>query len=165
MPYRQVKSNPNYEVSTDGQVRSVQREIKHPNGNTRRIGGNLIKPKVGSKGRLYVRLLTGDVGKVAYIDIMVADAFLNLSLNVWSPIVEHIDGDMANNSVDNLRVVSRKERVKVKSGDYPGVYWHDQACKWRVRANIDGKQAYLGLFDDEQEAYTEFLRVMHRYNG
>ncbi|WP_446908463.1 hypothetical protein [Klebsiella pneumoniae] len=35
---------------------------------------------------------------------------------------------------------------------YCGVNWHEPSGKWRARVKIDGKENYIGLFDDPQEA-------------
>lgn len=72
--------------------------------------------------------------------------------------IDHINGDSEDNCIDNLRVVSRKDncqnvrlQAESKSG-FCGVNWHALSQKWRARVKVDGKEYYVGLFDDPEEA-------------
>lgn len=73
--------------------------------------------------------------------------------------VDHIDRQPLNNAISNLRMVNKqgqsRNRVKQRgtySSHYKGVSWHKQKHKWRATIVHNGKQTYLGLFDDEEEA-------------
>jgi hypothetical protein len=84
--------------------------------------------------------------------------------------IDHIDGDSSNNSIKNLREVTRigncrNVRVgsKSKSG-YGGVNWHEPTGKWRARVKIGGKEKYIGLFDSPEEA-NEKIKVVRAALG
>lgn len=79
--------------------------------------------------------------------------------------IDHVNGDSTDNSIKNLRQVDRKENCKnisllsdSKSG-YCGVNWHSPSGKWRARVKVDGKEHYVGLFDDPEEAARRIKSV------
>jgi len=86
-------------------------------------------------------------------------------------VIDHIDGNKANNAIANLRDVTdkinaentRRPRANSKSG-YLGVHWHEQNKKWVARIQVDKKNIHIGCFDDPQkahEAYIEYKRKLH----
>ncbi len=86
-------------------------------------------------------------------------------------MIDHINGNPADNRLANLRDVNarinmeniRRARASNKSG-YLGVYWHGQNGKWVARIQVDKKGIYIGCFDDPKdahEAYLEYKRKLH----
>lgn len=68
--------------------------------------------------------------------------------------IDHIDGNGTNNAYTNLRDVDSQENSKNakmysnnKSGK-TGVTWNQKHGKWHANITIDGKQEYLGCFND-----------------
>jgi len=68
--------------------------------------------------------------------------------------IDHIDGNKANNKIENLRGVNhaqnlqnQKLRIDNKSGT-KGVSWHKIAKKWRVQIIANKNVYHLGLFED-----------------
>ena len=76
-----------YEVSNDGQVR-------------RKKSGRILRLSIGTKGYYKVRLSRNGIGKSYEVQRLVALAFIDNPNNY--PIVNHIDENPLNNSVDNL---------------------------------------------------------------
>lgn len=82
--------------------------------------------------------------------------------------IDHINGDSCDNSISNLRVVTRKEncqntRLQHRSvSGYCGVNWHSQSQKWRARVKVDGKEHYIGLFDDAEEAARQIRKLRRK---
>jgi hypothetical protein len=75
--------------------------------------------------------------------------------------IDHIDGNKSNNSMSNLREVSRsinslntRSTSSNKSG-YRGVSLHNG--KWRARIMINGKQTIIGTYDTPEEASQAYL--------
>ena len=73
-------------------------------------------------------------------------------------MVDHIDGNPANNSAENLRAATpsqnlwnSKRRVDNASGA-KNVSWHKGCQKWQVQLRVGGRRTYLGLFDTLEEA-------------
>ena len=77
--------------------------------------------------------------------------------------IDHINGDGLDNRRENLRIVSHREngqnRHERKTSKYPGVSWHKSRNKWSAQIRISGKLKYLGLFDDEWDAYKTYMKA------
>lgn len=97
--------------------------------------------------------------------------------NGWCPVeIDHIDMNKYNNAPSNLRPANRcgnlantlkmAWRVGVPpSSKYKGVCWDKRAKKWLVKIQVSGKQIYLGLFADEQEARSVYREAANRHFG
>jgi len=93
--WKQIEDYPNYEVSSEGQVRNIK---------TNQILKNQLSPM-----RYVVNLYTNDAYKKCYLHRLVATAFI--PNNEGKPEVDHIDRNKLNNNVSNLRWVSRNENA------------------------------------------------------
>lgn len=76
----------------------------------------------------------------------------------WPNVIDHIDGNGKNNSIENLRNVSSADNARNmrlskrnKSG-CPGVCWSNGEKRWKVEICYDMKKEYLGTFKDLNEA-------------
>jgi hypothetical protein len=77
-----------------------------------------------------------------------------MCLGAWPDTIDHIDGDVTNNRLSNLRNTTQAEnnrnasiRSDNKSGQQ-GVHWNEQRQKWV--AVVAGK--YLGVFNTKSRA-------------
>lgn len=89
--------------------------------------------------------------------------------------LDHINGDRADFRIVNLRECSHAEnhqnRGKQKNGgkstsEFPGVYMRRECKKWVSQISADGKNYYLGMFEDEmraREAYLKAKSELHRF--
>lgn len=73
--------------------------------------------------------------------------------------IDHINGFRDDNRISNLRVCThqqnhfnRTKQSNNKSG-YKGVSWHKQKQKWVTQIKVEGRNKFLGFFDDPREAY------------
>ena len=72
--------------------------------------------------------------------------------------VDHIDGNISNNRIENLRECSlsqnqfNKKMGKNNTSGYKGVHFNKQAGKWHVEVQCNQKKYYGGLFDDVKAA-------------
>lgn len=89
-------TNPNYSVTTDGEVYSHLTDI-------------FLKPGIDSKGYPIVVLCNNGKTKTTRIHRMVAETYIPNPEN--KPQVNHKDGNRANNHLDNLEWVTYKENA------------------------------------------------------
>lgn len=98
--------------------------------------------RVGLKGKTYL------VHRIVYY----------LHTKDWPNIVDHINGNPADNRIENLRAAtpyqnSVNQRVpKNNISGVKGVCYHKQSGKFLVRLSTEAKRINLGLFDSVQEA-------------
>ncbi len=133
-----------YSVSNLGNVR---------NDETNRI---LKGGKNNGHGYLAVNLYKNGKQSTRLIHRLVVNAFIENPEN--KPFVDHINGDILNNCVDNLRWATISEnqmnskKKKNNTSGIKGVFWHKQRNKWQAQIQFDGKSMHLGYFDDIEMA-------------
>lgn len=85
--------------------------------------------------------------------------------------IDHIDGDRANNRIENLRLVSRAQnqwnaRVrKDNTSGLKGVSWNKKANLWAANISINGKVVYLGMFPSAKEAHEAYAARAKEIRG
>lgn len=94
-----------YEVSSNGRVRSLDREVRHRWGGIAIKRGKNLKGREDKNGYLFVSLCTDGVSISAKLHRLVAEHFLPPSS---FPEVNHKDFIKANNAATNLEWVTRK---------------------------------------------------------
>lgn len=78
-------------------------------------------------------------------------------------VIDHIDGDGLNNTVVNLRQVTKsrnglnKVETQSKNNKYRGVYWSEDRQKYFVQIQVDGVKHTLGRFDDIEVARCAYV--------
>lgn len=86
-------------------------------------------------------------------------------------LVDHIDGNGLNNRKSNLRLCTRTQNARNRrpkrngSSKFKGVYWHIVYRKWAALIRCNGKQTYLGRFDNEIEAALVYDRKAEELFG
>lgn len=98
-----------YEVSDQGRVRSIVRQVNGRGSGTHKAGGRMIKP---FNRYAYIGIVMSKENKARqyYLHRVVAEAFIPNPDN--KPEVNHIDGDKFNNNASNLEWVSHSENGK-----------------------------------------------------
>ena len=78
-------------------------------------------------------------------------------------MIDHIDGNVKNNNINNLRIVSNKQnqwnQTKAK-----GYSWYKRDQNWRARIRVSGEVIYLGNFPTEEEARQAYLNAKLIYH-
>lgn len=78
---------------------------------------------------------------------------------------DHKNGNTLNNTRDNLRIATRQQnsqnrkRSRNNVSGYKGVSWHRQKNKWQATIRIDGKNKFLGYFDNPQLAHEAYCKA------
>ena len=95
-----------------------------------------------------------------------------LSYGEWpSGIVDHIDGDKANNKPSNLRLASPSQNnfnSKVYSNNksgLKGVSWHKARSKWIAQIAARGCSKMLGYFDTKEAAHEAYCAAAIDLHG
>ena len=85
--------------------------------------------------------------------------------------LDHIDGDRANNKIENLReatqqqnCLNRKHHSNSKS-PYKNVYWHQAMNKWTVVMQVDRSRKQLGYYDDVELADLVAMEARNKFQG
>ena len=90
----------------------------------------------------------------------------------WVPeVIDHVDGDRANNQIDNLRPATwsqNLQNMKLRPNNKSGcknVSWSASKKKWVVQLSINGRQTNLGRFDDLEFADLVATEARDKYHG
>jgi hypothetical protein len=132
--------------------------------------GNLYWKNKNNKFAGYVHhtgYFTVDINKKSYrvhrLVFMMHHGFL-------PQIVDHIDGNKLNNSIENLRKADSNQNnqnsrtpITNKSG-IKGVNWHKVTNKWAVQLNINGKKRWFGSYFDIEVAKFVCETMRHKYH-
>jgi hypothetical protein len=138
-----------YEVSDHGRIKSIEREVPHPNKGSQLIPEKILKQKIHvniftlKKGKPTVDLSVAlsKMGKMKYHNVrrLVYAAFVNPSIDFSRDrlVIINMDGDGRNNRLDNLAAVteSQKSMRMVKRGRTNDFLKHaDRSC-WDKRTS------------------------------
>lgn len=96
-----------YEVSSQGRVRSLDRVVTLPSGQTRRATGRILKAGTVRGYYLFVNL---GKGNSQYVHRLVAEAFIGPRPDGTE--ICHNNGDPADNRVENLRYDSHRSNCE-----------------------------------------------------
>ena len=141
--FKKIEEYENYEVSNKGNVRNTDT-------------GRILKPCKNNWGYLSVNLYKDGIRKKFKIHRLVGYAFIPNPENLRE--IDHIDQNKANNSISNLRWVSRsnnnRNRPKKQNGTskFMGVCFDKKNEKYKAQINIDNKQIHIGYYEKEEDA-------------
>lgn len=86
------------------------------------------------------------------------------SYGTWpSKEIDHIDGDVLNNSLTNLRDVYHYENMKNKKGHRGGrlfgCYFDKVNNKWKAQLIFNKKRIFIGRYDLEKTAHEAYISM------
>lgn len=85
-------------------------------------------------------------------------------------VVDHRDGDRANNSFRNLRITSpqgnaqNRRAYATSTSQHVGVSFEASRGKWASQIGVNGKQIHLGRFDNELAAARAYQSAKAKYH-
>jgi hypothetical protein len=116
--------------------------------------------------------------RIGYITIGIAGRIYKAHRLAWlyvygswpKGLIDHINGNKADNRIDNLRDVFadgnsqnvRKPNRRNKSG-FMGVIWFQN--KWRASISVNGKSKWLGDYSTPEEAHQVYLEAKRKYHA
>ena len=135
--------------------------------------------KVKSSNRIKIGNVAGSIGNFGYVIITidkkhyVAHRLAWLYVNNILPTkdIDHINGNRADNRIENLREATRSENScnsKLRSNNVSGIKgisWHNAAKKWEASINVNGIKKYLGIFDSKDLAELVITEARNKYHG
>lgn len=144
-----------YKISNLGRVKSLCKVLnsKFP---YRNINEKILK--VSKSGDYLSLILTNNHKQKRFlIHRLIAICFI--PNNECKKIVNHIDGNKINNSIDNLEWVNHRENCshyklsKKSTSKYIGVYYRAKKNRFISSIFYNKKMIHLGAFKTEEEAY------------
>lgn len=151
-----------YQVSNLGRVRSLDRKVRNHLAE-RMIKGRIIKGSVNKNGYRYVVLTKENNLKGFSVHQLVAMAFLGHKPNGYKLVVDHIDNNKLNNSLNNLQIIKNRENVSKDNrgvSKYTGVSWNKQVNKWQSHIRCGKVSKNLGTFKSEVRASIAYQMAL-----
>jgi hypothetical protein len=118
--------------------------------------------QIGTKTTNFTNYLKLNIGGETHLAHRVAHFIM--SGKDTDLLVDHIDGNIRNNAIANLRLATNAENSQNRnpklngSGScIPGVTFYKQ--KWRVMLRKDGKLQFFGYFKTQQEAEAHAIQT------
>lgn len=118
--------------------------------NTRYAGMPITSQLKTRCGKRYYRVRINTVGFLVHRVVWM------MTYGVWPDEIDHIDGNGLNNSLGNIRNVSRSENaknIKQSKSNTSGHTGIQKICNaWRVAMRVNKKQRYIGTYNTLEEA-------------
>lgn len=90
----------------------------------------------------------------------------------WPPSdIDHIDRNKDNNRIANLRQATRQQNIwnagpkRTNKSGHKGVVWHKAVGKWYASIRRDGRQEYLGVFPNLEDAVAAYEGAAKETHG
>ena len=154
--FKKIDDYENYEISNMGNVRNTDTNM-------------ILKPcKNRDDGYFRVSLSKNNIRKTFLIHRLVGFAFIPNPQNL--PCIDHINQDKTNNSISNLRWVSKSNnnrnitKRQNTTSKFMGVSFHKRDKKYQARISINNKPKYIGLYEKEEEAGRAFDDYIKDHN-
>lgn len=81
--------------------------------------------------------------------------------------IDHINGDRADNRIDNLRDVPRfvnmSNQYKHRSGKLVGCSFDKRRAQWKAKITINKKEMWLGYHPTEAAAHSAYVQAHNKY--
>lgn len=84
-------------------------------------------------------------------------------------VIDHINGNHYDNTIENLRLVTQAENSKNRStrkdntSGHVGLYWRNSKRKWQVYIGVNGKNIHIGHFKNKEDAIKARKEAEKKY--
>jgi hypothetical protein len=167
-----------YQVSNFGNIKSLERKVKHPKGGLKIIKEKLLNKILDNHGYYNVHLSKENIKKIKRIHVLVAETFLNHVVNRVN-VIDHINNNTLDNRVENLQIITQRENAYKNqvsySSNYKGVFMGCKKYKSKKtgeikkykyissQINIDGKIIRLGTYKTEEDAHLAYQNALKKH--
>lgn len=89
----------------------------------------------------------------------------------WPEVVDHINGNRADDRIENLRAATRSQnnknvkKRKDNTSGHKGVSFKKKIGKYQVLVQVDGKNIYFGVYSDLEEAAEVARKAREELHG
>ena len=155
--WRDVPNYENYyQVSSLGNIRSLDRIVNHPKSHKLTLKGRNLKPSLTTKKKYYQVILSRD-GKLStfLLHSLVLLTFKGQKTDGDVLVVDHINNNPLDNRIENLQLIPvLQNTLKDVRGvsKYLGVCFEKGRKKWKSQIMRNGKKYSIGYYDTEKEA-------------
>lgn len=139
--------------------------------------GSLVR-KVTTNPRAKQGTISGCLNKAGYLRTTVAGRLYYNHHLVWllfhgylPKMLDHINGDRADNRIENLRECTQEENMrncrnkKNNTTGIKGVTWRPTKGKFRARITVDQKEVCIGHYDTLEEASQAVQQARTTHHG
>lgn len=134
-----------------------------------------VRPRIG----MVSGAVAGSVNNYGYVVINTSGRMFKAHRLAWlfvhgeeaHGLMDHINGDRADNRIANLRVVTAQQnatnrcaRSDSKSGA-KGIYWRESKRRWIAEICSHGKRVCLGSFRDRADAEAAYRAAAKKVHG
>jgi len=139
-----------YEVSTHGRVRSVDRRQLCESGFEKTYQGRILSPFYSKKGYASVTISVSGRHKNIMVHRMVAEAFIANPKHL--PCVDHVDTNVNNNHVENLRWCTQ---IQNSHNPITRKHFVDSVSRSVIRVDKEGNtKKYQRLMDVKSDGFS-----------
>jgi hypothetical protein len=85
--------------------------------------------------------------------------------------IDHVDGDLTNNKINNLREATRDQNMfntktpRHNTSGIKGVSWYKATGKWSVHIGVNNKKLFFGRYKDLELAELVAIEARNKYHG
>jgi hypothetical protein len=159
----------NIEATKFGKIRKVKRDwYGKGKGKYLVVYGeiNYLKRAKSNSGYYQIRVgVENNNGRTFYVHQIFASIFLNYTFGNRKIVIDHIDSDKLNNSLDNLRIVTIRENCSkektIKSGMPAGINFYKATQKYVAKIHYNGKKHHIGYFNSIKEAEVAYTNKLN----
>lgn len=86
----------------------------------------------------------------------------------WPSLLDHVNGDRADNRMTNLRLATRSLNARNRVTKVRGAHFHKPSGCWKSAIQVDGRSVHLGYYpnaDHATEAYLLAKELFHNGVG
>lgn len=100
--------------------------------------------------------------KLYYYHRIIYYAFKGFDIENPLILIDHINSINNDNRIENLRTSTNQQNNFNKNAK--GYYWNKRDNKWQAQIQLNGKNIFLGYFNNEEDAHNAYLKSKEIYH-